>query len=44
MPSEINVTLRIKPWWLSLFSIAVALRLTWIVVWMARHPAVEVRA
>jgi hypothetical protein len=44
MASEIIVTIRIKPWWLALLRLAVAIRFTSFVVWLAEHPAVEVSA
>lgn len=44
MASEITVKLRIKPWWLALLRVVVALRLTRIALWLAHHPAFEVQA
>lgn len=43
MASEITVALRIKPWWMALLRAAVTMRLTWCALWLAKHPAFEVR-
>lgn len=44
MASEIIVTLRIKPWWLTLLRAACVLRLINVVIFLAQHPAIEVKA